>query len=242
MEYKFKCVDKRNGELIIDSSGSKEGFFFAGIAFPVSARLKLRIIKDDYVSTFDLKNDGSFEMFPLQAGNGNYQIILYKNISGTKYAPVGNIILNVVLKSKYIEFLVPNQYVNYHQVPEIVAMTKKMCYGKTKKESYYIIRNFIKNTFLYDYVKATQVKKGALPDMKTLLKKKQGICFDIATLAVSMFRIAGIPAKLTIGMADNRYHAWVEILNGNDKIIRYDPTFDIYGINKINKYTPERFY
>lgn len=241
MSYSFKRINKMNGELVIDSSGAKEGYFFAGIISPVSARLKLRIIKDDYVSTFDLKNNGTFEMFPLQAGNGIYQIILYKNVYESKYLPAGTIELNVTLKKKNIEFLVPNQYVNYHQVPEIVSMTKRMCYGKSKKDSCNIIMSFIKKNFVYDFEKAKSVKKSMLPDMKGLLKKRMGICFDLAALAVSMFRIIGIPAKLVIGFADNCYHAWVEIINDNGTITRYDPTFDIYD-NKINEYINERFY
>lgn len=241
MEYSFKRVTKRDKELVVDSSGTREGYFFAGIISPVSERLKLRIIKDDYISTFDLKNNGTFEMFPLQAGNGIYEIILYKNVYENKYLPAGTLKLQVTLKSKNIEFLVPNQYINYHQVPEVVSMTKRMCYRKNKEESYNIIKTFIKNNFIYDFEKAKQVKKGSLPDFKGLLKKKKGICFDIAGFAVAMLRIAGIPAKLVIGMADNHYHAWVEIINDNGTITRYDPTFDIYN-SKIHEYIVERFY
>lgn len=80
-----------------------------------------------------------------------------------------------------------------------------------------------------------------LPDIKGLLKKKVGICYDIASLAVAMLRISGIPAKLVIGMADKNYHAWVEIINNGGKILRYDPTFDIYN-KKVNKYIVERYY
>jgi transglutaminase-like putative cysteine protease len=41
------------------------------------------------------------------------------------------------------------------------------------------------------------------------LTKKSGICLDLAALVVALLRIMGIPAKLTIGMADRQYHAWV---------------------------------
>ena len=242
MNYYATSVDKIHGELALDTHNIANGYFFAQVIYPVTQRLKLKIMKDDYISIFDLKNNGSFEMFPLQAGNGTYQIALYKNIAGTKYGLVGCISLNVILKDKNACFLVPNQYINYHQIPEIVAMTQKMCYRKTKNECYNIIKNFIKTNFVYDFIKAKQIKKGMLPDMRNLLKTKSGICFDIASFAVAMLRICKIPAKLVIGMADNRYHAWVEIINEKDKNFYYDPTFDIYGINKIHKYIPERYY
>ena len=118
----------------------------------------------------------------------------------------------------------------------------KLCYGKNKNDCLEIIKTYIKRNFKYDYVKAQNVTKGMLPDMKYLLQKRVGICFDIASLAVAMFRIVGIPAKLVIGYADNQYHAWVEII-GLNKTILYDPTFEIYNSsNKIKKYIPERFY
>ncbi len=47
-----------------------------------------------------------------------------------------------------------------------------------------------------------------------------------------MLRIMGIPAKLVIGFADNRYHAWVEVI-GSNKTIIYDPTFEIYNVRKV---------
>ena len=84
----------------------------------------------------------------------------------------------------------------------MINITKQLCKGKTKNENYYIIKDFLKNNFAYDYIKAINVKKGMLPDIKGTLKKHTGICLDLASLAVAMFRIAGIPSKLVIGMAD----------------------------------------
>ena len=242
MSYSFKSVDKKDGKLVIDSKGIGNGYIFAAIAQPSTKRLKLRVKKDEDVVTYDLKNNGKFEMFSLQFGDGNYQIILYENITGTKYANVGTINLSVKFKNKNAPFLVPNQYINYHQIPEINSLVTKLCYGKNKNDCLEIIKTYIKRNFKYDYVKAQNVTKGMLPDMKYLLQKRVGICFDIASLAVAMFRIVGIPAKLVIGYADNQYHAWVEII-GLNKTILYDPTFEIYNSsNKIKKYIPERFY
>ena len=241
MNYQFKSVDKINGKLLIDAKGLEDGYIFAAIAQPSTKRLKLRIKKNDDIATYDLKNNGQFEMFSLQFGNGHYQVILYENVYNTKYGVIGLIDLNVILKNKNAPFLIPNQYINYHQIPELNSLMMKLCYGKTKNENLKIIKTYIKNNFVYDFVKANTIKKGMLPDIKGLLINKRGICFDIASLAVAMFRIVGIPAKLVIGYADNRYHAWVEII-GSNKSILYDPTQEIYGISKIKNYTPERYY
>ena len=241
MNYSFKSVDKRNGKLLIDSKGAEDGYIFAAVAQVSVKRYKLRIVKGNDMSTYDLKNNGQFEMFTLQFGSGTYQILLYENVYGTKYSVAGSVQLNVKLKSQNASFLVPNQYINYNEIPELVSATEQLCSGQSKNESLKTIKSYIKNNFVYDFIKASTVKKGMLPNIKETLNKKQGICFDLASLAVAMFRIVGIPAKLVVGYADKQYHAWVEII-GKDKTVIYDPTQEIYGISKVKKYIPERYY
>lgn len=242
MDYSFKGANKSDRELLIDAHNIGNGCFYAAIAHPSLKRIKMKVIKDkNNNAIYDLKNNGTFELFPLQFGDGNYQISLYENISGTKYVIIGNIKLNVRLDYKNNCFLVPNQYINYHQLPQLINFTHKLCENKTKEESITIIQRYIKNNgFSYDAVKAMNIKKGSLPDILKLLETKRGICFDFAALVVAMFRIQGIPSKLIIGDADGQYHAWVEII-GLNKTILYDPTFELYD-KKIKKYIPERYY
>lgn len=241
MTYSFQSIDKRNGKLVIDSKGMNDGYFFAAVAQPMNKKLKLRVIKGKDMSTFDLKNNGTFEMFPLSFGDGSYQIALYENAYSNKYAAAGVVTLNVKLKDKNASFLVPNQYVNYHQIPELVAFTKQLCAGKNKNDSYKAIKSYIKTNYIYDFIKAINIKKGILPDIKGAFQKHSGICFDLAALAVAMLRIADIPAKLVVGYADKQYHAWVDVI-GTSKDILYDPTAEINGISKVKTYTVERYY
>ena len=241
MIYSFKKIDKQNNQLVIDSSGINDGYFFAAVVRPTNKKLKLRVIKDKDTQTYDLKNNGTFEMFSLQFGSGCYQIALYENAYSNKYSTVGIIYLNVELKNKNCCYLIPNQYINYHQIPELITLTKQICIAQSKNENLKIIKSYIKNNFAYDFIKAVKIQKNMLPDIKRTLEKRMGICFDLASLAVAMFRIMGIPAKLVIGMADKQYHAWVEII-GENKSILYDPTQEINAIGKIKDYIPERYY
>ena len=241
MTYSFKKIDKQNNQLVIDSSGINDGYFFAAVAHSTNKKLKLRVIKDKDTQTYDLKNNGTFEMFSLQFGSGCYQIALYENAYSNKYSTVGIIYLNVELKNKNCCYLIPNQYINYHQIPELITLTKQICIAQSKNENLKIIKSYIKNNFAYDFIKAVKIQKGMLPDIKRTLEKRMGICFDLASLAVAMFRIAGIPAKLVIGMADKQYHAWVEII-GENKSILYDPTQEINAIGKVKNYISERYY
>ena len=241
MAYSFKHIDKRNGRLVIDSTGINNGYFFAAVAHPTNKKLKLRVIKDKITSTYDLKNDGTFEMFSFYGGNGCYQIALYENAYSNKYTTAGIIYLDVSLKNKNACYLVPNQYINYHQIPELITLTKQLCPTTNKTDNFKAIKNYIKSNFAYDFIKAIKIQKGMLPDIKRTLQRKMGICFDLASLAVAMLRIAGIPARLVIGMADKQYHAWVEVISDN-KMIGYDPTYEISAIGKIKQYIPERYY
>ena len=241
MTYSFKKIDKQNNQLVIDSSGINDGYFFAAVAHPTNKKLKLRVIKDKDTQTYDLKNNGTFEMFSLQFGSGCYQIALYENAYSNKYSTAGIIYLNVELKNKNCCYLIPNQYINYHQIPELITLTKQICIAQSKNENLKIIKSYIKNNFAYDFIKAVKIQKGILPDIKRTLEKRMGICFDLASLAVAMFRIMEIPAKLVIGMADKQYHAWVEII-GENKSMLYDPTQEINAIGKVKDYIPERYY
>ena len=80
------AVTNSGGSLLVDASGAQNGYFFAASSYQTSHRLKLRVIKDGTTFTYDLKTDASYELFPLQLGTGYYEIHLYENVSGKKYA------------------------------------------------------------------------------------------------------------------------------------------------------------
>jgi transglutaminase/protease-like cytokinesis protein 3 len=68
---------------------------------------------------------------------------------------------------------------------------------------------------------------GMLRDAKEILRTKEGVCRDYATLAVTLMRAAGIPTKVVTGAVYAEgafyYHAWVEVWNGKSWI-SLDPT------------------
>ena len=68
---------------------------------------------------------------------------------------------------------------------------------------------------------------GVLRDAREILRTKEGVCRDYATLAATLMRAAGIPTKLVTGTVYSNdgfyYHAWVESWVG-DRWIAFDPT------------------
>ena len=227
-----------SGRLCIDTS--TEGCFSAYVSDKVLKRLKLVVSKDGTELTYDLKNDGTREVFPLQLGDGQYEIALYENVSGNKYCNGGTIYLSNKMKDPNSPFLKPNQYVNYGQDDDVVAKAHELC-GDDIKSSYEAICKYIRTSFAYDYIKAVTVKPGMLPDIGKSFAKHMGICQDLAGITVAMMRSCGIPSRLVIGWADKNYHAWVEtFIDGVWK--RFDPTFEVKASGKVKKYTPERYY
>ena len=232
---------KTNGKLKLDISNTGDGYFMASVSKKNKHKLKLRVVKGSETLTYDLNGDTEYEVFPLQLGSGKYEVTLYENVSGKKYAQEGKVTLTVKLKREDAAFLAPSQYLNYTKKSEAVAEANRQCTGKNEKDAYKIVCNFMKSRFVYDFVKAATVKAGVLPDIDGSYAKKMGVCQDLSAIMVCMLRTQGIPARLMIGYADKQYHAWVvTTVGGKDEF--FDPTAALNGISKVRQYTLERYY
>jgi transglutaminase-like putative cysteine protease len=70
---------------------------------------------------------------------------------------------------------------------------------------------------------------GVLRDAREVLKTKEGVCRDYATLAATLLRAGGVPTRLASGLVFQDgafyYHAWVEVWDGV-KWFGVDPTRD----------------
>ena len=229
-----------SGKLVVDASHAEDGYFMACVSSSGKRRLKLQVSKGDSKLTYDLKNDGSYEVFPLQFGSGKYEVALYENISGKKYSAEGKVSVSASLTTENAAFLVPSQYVWYTALSEAVGKSDELCGNASDAEKYEIICKFMKNEFMYDFIRAATISSGMLPEVDACYEKKMGICQDLAAVMVCMLRVQGIPAKLVIGYADKNYHAWTSvILNGEERY--YDPTAAVNAI-KAKKYSIERVY
>lgn len=230
-----------SGKLRLDTSRVEDGYFFAAITNKTSHRMKLRVIKGETTLTYDLNTNGDFELFPLQLGDGYYEIILYENVSGKKYSQEGKVGFSVKFSSPDAAFLVPSQYLNYTRKSEVVSMADSLGSGKNEKETFEAVCKFMSSSFVYDFIKAVTVKPGMLPDIDGSYAKKMGVCQDLSAIMVAMLRTQGIPSKLIIGYADSQYHAWtMTSVNGKDTF--FDPTAALSAISTVKEYTMERYY
>ena len=229
-----------DGMLAVDCSNISEGYFTAWTTGSAK-KLKLRVSRGQDTFTYDLNTEGRQEVFPLQLGSGGYEISLYENISGKKYAQAGVIGINAGFSREDVPFLYPNVYVNYGPDSPAVAKADELCADKSPKEAYNAICEYIKTEYMYDFIKAVTVSPGEMPDIQGTIDKKMGICQDLSALMVAMLRSQGIPSRLMIGYADANYHAWTST-NIDGEELFFDPTAEMNAIAMPSEYSLERYY
>ncbi len=215
-----------NDYVTIDASHTDEGYIMASYT-GASDKVKLQLIGPDYMTyTYDLSGN-EYDVFPLSAGDGSYQVGIYENVTGTQYATVFSQELSVSLTNAMGPFLYPNQYVNFNASSDVVeeAMTIVAdCHDDL--EAIIAVYNYVVSNITYDYEKAENVQSGYFPDVDHILSVKTGICLDYAALMASMLRSQQIPTRLEVGYAGDAYHAWISTYVENqgwvNGIIQFD--------------------
>ena len=239
---------KSGGGAVIDYSHAAQGYVMVAYEKDTQQRLKVQVKGPRTTYTYTLPAQ-EWTAFPLSDENGDYQIVVYENVSGSKYATVLSVQLEVALADEFAPFLHANQYVNYDDAPNTVAKAAELATGITEPlEKVAAIYDFVISTLTYDKELAANVQSGYLPSLDTVLEKKTGICFDYAALMTGMLRSQGIPAKLVVGYAGTVYHAWISVWTEQtgwiDGVIyfdgaswqRMDPTFAASAGEEIMEY------
>ncbi len=232
-----KKVEK-NTKATIDYSNAKDGYVMVKFTATTQKRLKV-LVKGPSGTQYQYNlPPREWTTFPFSDGNGKYTVSVYENTTGSKYAKVLSLSLNVTLTDEFAPFIRPNQYVDYENATNTISMAQKLA-GKEKDPMKKVekIYDYVVKNFTYDTAKASTVKSGYLPDLDAVLKSKKGICFDYAAVMVGMLRSQGVPCKLVVGNAGDVYHAWINVwsekngwidgairFNGK-KWERMDPTF-----------------
>ena len=232
-----KKVEK-NDKATIDYSNAKDGYVMVKFTATTKKRLKV-LVKGPSGATYQYNLPAKeWTTFPFSDGNGKYTVSVHENTTGSKYARVLTLNLDVKLTDEFAPFIRPNQYVDYEDATNTIAMAQKLA-GKEKDAMKKVekIYDYVVKNFTYDTAKASSVQSGYLPDLDKVLKAKKGICFDYAAVMVGMLRSQGVPCKLVVGYAGDIYHAWISVWSEKtgwvDGAIRFngktwermDPTF-----------------
>ncbi|MDL2237761.1 transglutaminase-like domain-containing protein [Christensenellaceae bacterium OttesenSCG-928-K19] len=182
-----------------------------------SAKVKLIITKvgGDIDYKYDLTKD-AYEVFPLSEGSGEYEIGVYEIIQGTQYTQIFKDTFSAEIADEFLPALYPNQYVNFSADSQAVKIAQEVTANATDDfNAVEHIYNYAVNNIEYDRDKAELAQQGQLsgylPNVDQTLVDAKGICFDYAAVVSAMLRSQGIPSKLVIGYADDRYHAWIRV-------------------------------
>lgn len=228
---------KKTDKAVIDYSNTEDGYVMVLYNEQTEKKLKAQVKGPTTTYTYTIQPE-EWETFPLSDGNGSYQITVFENVEGKKYAAVVALSLNVELKDEFAPFLRPNQYVDYANATETLMLAATLVQGKkTELEKVEAVYEYVVNTISYDTELAATVKSGYLPELDKVLETGKGICFDYAALMTGMLRSQSVPCKLVIGYAGEIYHAWISVYTEKDGWIdnaiyfdgtawkRMDPTF-----------------
>ena len=202
---------KKVSKAVIDYSNTQDGYVMVQFTGQTTKRIKAQVKGPTTTYTYNV-TPGIWEVFPISDGNGKYQVAVFENVSGTKYAAVTSVNFDVALKDEFAPFLLANQYVNYKLESQTVAKAKELVKPEMAVlEKVNVVYNFVVGNLVYDTQKAATVQSGYLPVLDTVLAEKKGICFDYAALMTAMLRSQGVPCKLVVGYAGTAYHAWISV-------------------------------
>ena len=227
-----------NDKALIDASNSSAGYIMVRLKSAQQGTFKIvvDVASTSVRYTFQLNSSGSYEVIPLTEGSGKYTVYVLEQISAGKGATVLKQEISVSISDSLKPFLTPNQYCMYDADSACVALSSKLCGGKSELEKVEAIYDYVIDNISYVST-AENGANGYVPYPDRTLSNKSGICFDYASLITAMLRSQKIPTKVVVGYAGDIYHAWISVYVENkgwiDGIIsfdgkkwnRMDPTF-----------------
>lgn len=241
-EASGEVVYEGNG-VTVDASHTEDGYIMVK-GMKSDVRLKTRVVLDDEIYSYELNREGEYEVYPLQMGNGTYEIQVYQQVEGTSYSQLYFVDLDVEMPDTDRVFLYPSQYVWYTNDKNAVRLSYDLCADLTSDtEKAACIYNYITQLLTYDNEKAATVEDGYLPDVDATLRERKGICFDYSALFAAMLRAQNIPVRLAIGYVqpENIYHAWNQVYLDGEWVFM-DSTFGPSSSHTESNYTKEREY
>lgn len=228
-------------QLFIDFTNFDNGTIAVSVLEPEpSARYKLNVQLGEKSYLYGLDTSVA-TVVPLQMGNGEYSIELYKHLGGTRYQRMGFLRVTVEIERRKV-WLQSNVKVNFSSPEKLLSVLSEIV-SPTDSDAEKIdkIAKYMRNNYRYDWI--TAAKYYEIPeyaDINRVLERKMGICEELSALTVALLRLEGIPARMVIGTANGIQHAWVELLL-NGKIYRFDPSVDKY--TQANRtYIAQRYY
>lgn len=181
-----------------------------------AARLKFQVRAGEQTYNYDLPNDGTQTVYPLNMGNGSYLFRIMQNTSGSNYVELLASEASVSLDSEFSPFLTPNMYCSYTADSACIEKARELtAQADNQAQAVQTVCEFVAAHVTYDNAKAEKLanSSGYVPNPDETLRTGAGICFDYASLSAAMLRSMGIPTRLMTGYVGSNevYHAWIMV-------------------------------
>ena len=213
---------------LVDTAKLEDGI--VTLSYSADARLKVIVEKDGQQMIYDLRNDGKAESFPLQMGNGSYNISILENVIDKKYKYITTKQVELELDDEKKVFLTSIQNIYWNDSMDAIAKADEITKGlKSDNAKIKAVYDYIINNVDYDYSKISTLPSNYVPNIDNTIASGKGICYDYSSLFAAMLRSRGIPVKLVKGYSKNvnGYHAWNEVYDSEaGKWITLDTTYD----------------
>ena len=209
-----KLAPGTGGEPAVCIDYVDEGYVTAQAAS--AARLKFQVKAGEQTYNYDLPNDGTQTVYPINMGNGSYSFRIMQNTSGSNYVELFESSADVNLDSEFVPFLMPNMFCDYAADSKCDDKARDLTSQATNQgQVVKSVCEFVAGNVTYDNAKAQKLAKssGYVPDPDDTLQSGTGICFDYASLSAAMLRSMGIPTRVMTGYVgkDQLYHAWIMV-------------------------------
>lgn len=197
-----------------------QGYFIIDYSTLTPKKMKVGLkYNNQIINYYDYIPNQSFT-YPLENGDGQYEIILYENKKETSYKIIQKTTIDVVLDNPLSPFLISVYNIKFTDKDIVSFTANEICKNKVSDIGKVIaIAQYISANIAYDFDFAEQVNNKTIPlhipnPEETLISQK-GICYDTASLFAAMCRSQNIPCKIKKGYYNNIYHAWNQVyLNG----------------------------
>ena len=198
----------------IDTSHVSDGYVV--VHESSASRLKVQIICGDMTYNYDLPNDGTPTVYPINMGDGDYRFRIMKNVGGNDYVESESVEETVKLSTEFAPFVIPNQFCMYDDASACVVKARELTANAANQgEAVQSICEYLVDHIEYDSAKARELSSmtGYVPNPDDTLATGTGVCFDYASLGAAMLRSVGLPTKIITGYVTpgDLYHAWIMV-------------------------------
>ncbi|MEJ3721421.1 transglutaminase-like domain-containing protein [Paenibacillus polymyxa] len=200
------------------------------VRYPVKPNVKTKILvtKDAQKYSYNLTPGKSEEVFPLQMGNGNYNISILEQLSGNQYKVIGQDTIELKLNDSKAVYLNSVQNINWSSTNQAIQKARELTQGATTdREKLQKIYDYVISHIKYDSNQAFALTTDYLPQIDNTLSSQKDICYGYASLMAAMLRSVDVPTKLAMGKSSyvDTYHAWNEVYIDNQWVV-VDTTVD----------------